>query len=55
MLVDPENPSQLARAVDEFFTSRDHPAMEQAAAAGAQRYSWAEYGALFARLVSEIG
>lgn len=55
MLVDPENPSQLARAVDEFFTSRDHPAMEEAAAASAQRYSWAEYGALFARLVSEIG
>jgi D-inositol-3-phosphate glycosyltransferase len=55
MLVDPESPSQLAAAVDEFFTARDRPAMEQAAAASALRYSWEEYGTLFARLVSEIG
>ncbi len=55
MLVDPENPSQLARAVDAFFTVSDRPAMEAAASASARRYSWAEYGALFARLVSEIG
>lgn len=51
ILVPPEDPAALARAVDEFFTARDHVAMEQAAAAGARRYSWAEYGALFARLV----
>ncbi len=54
LLVDSENPSQLAAAVDEFFTSRDRAAMEQAAAASAKRYSWEEYGALFRRLVSEI-
>jgi glycosyltransferase involved in cell wall biosynthesis len=50
ILVPPEDPSALARAVDEFFTSRDRAAMERASAASARRYSWEEYGALFARL-----
>jgi glycosyltransferase involved in cell wall biosynthesis len=50
ILVPPEDASALARAVDEFFTSRDRGAMERAAAASARRYSWEEYGALFERL-----
>jgi glycosyltransferase involved in cell wall biosynthesis len=52
ILVPPEDPSALARAVDEFFTARDRESMERAAAASARRYSWAEYGALLARLVT---
>ncbi len=46
-----EDVGALARAVDEFFTSRDRAAMERAALASAARYSWQEYGRLFARLV----
>jgi glycosyltransferase involved in cell wall biosynthesis len=51
ILIPPEDPSALANAVDEFFTSRDRPAMERAAAASANRYSWPEYAAVFAALV----
>src|SRR5205823_8975275 len=51
ILVPPEDPVALARAIDKFFTSRDRAAMERAAAASAQRYSWPEYAAVFAALV----
>lgn len=51
ILVPPEDPRALANAVDEFFTSRDRAAMEQAAAASAARYSWAEYATVFRDLV----
>ncbi|MEA2339238.1 MAG: hypothetical protein QOE82_3245 [Thermoanaerobaculia bacterium] len=51
ILIPPEDPSALARAVDEFFTTRDRAAMERAAAASAKRYSWPEYAAVFAALV----
>lgn len=53
ILVPPEKPFALAAAVDEFFTSRDRAAMERAAAASAQRYSWAEYARVMSRLVGE--
>src|SRR5581483_1615017 len=52
MLIDTEDPAGLARAVDEFCTSRDRAAMEQAAAESARKYSWKEYANVFARLVS---
>lgn len=52
MLINPEDPHDLARAVDEFFTTRDRAAMEQRAAEAARRYSWAEYAKVFARLVN---
>ena len=52
ILVPPENPDALARAVDEFFTTRDRGAMERAAAESARRYSWQEYGAIMKRLLS---
>jgi glycosyltransferase involved in cell wall biosynthesis len=51
ILVPPEDPSALARAVDEFFTARNRAAMEQSAAASARKYSWTEYAAVFAALV----
>jgi len=51
MLIDPESPHDLARAVDEFFTTRDRAAMERRAAESARRYSWAEYAAVFERLL----
>jgi glycosyltransferase involved in cell wall biosynthesis len=51
MLVPPENPEALARAVDQFFSSSDREGMERAAAESARRYSWAEYGAIMSRLV----
>ncbi|MBV8544962.1 MAG: glycosyltransferase [Acidobacteria bacterium] len=51
ILIPPEDPSALARAVDEFFTSRDRDAMDRAAAASARRYSWPEYAAVFAALL----
>lgn len=53
ILVPPEDPASLARAIDEFFTTRDRSAMELAAAASAGRYSWPEYAAVFAALVDE--
>jgi glycosyltransferase involved in cell wall biosynthesis len=51
ILVPPEDPIALARAVDEFFTTRDCASMEQSAAASARKYSWPEYAAVFAALV----
>ncbi|HEY6892900.1 MAG TPA: glycosyltransferase family 4 protein, partial [Rhodanobacteraceae bacterium] len=51
ILVPPENPDALARAVEEFFTRRDRAAMERAAAESARRYSWQEYGAIMKRLL----
>jgi glycosyltransferase involved in cell wall biosynthesis len=51
ILISPEDPSALANAVDEFFTTRDRAAMERAAAASARRYSWPEYAAVFAALL----
>jgi len=52
MLVAPEDPAALARAVDAFFARGDREAMERAAAASARRFSWAEYGAVLKRLVN---
>ena len=52
MLVPPEDPEALARAIDEFFTTRDRAAMERAAAESARRYSWQEYGAIMKRLLT---
>lgn len=51
IVVPSEDVAALAHAVDEFFLTRDRAAMEQAALAAAARYSWEEYGRLFARLV----
>ena len=51
ILVPPEDPVALARAVDEFFTAHDRVSMEQSAAASARKYSWPEYAAVFAALV----
>jgi len=52
ILVPPEDPAALARAVDEFFTTRNRADMERAAADSARRYSWQEYGAIMNRLLS---
>lgn len=52
MLVPPEDPSALARAVDAFFARDDRAAMERHAAAAARKYSWEEYGALMKRLLA---
>jgi glycosyltransferase involved in cell wall biosynthesis len=52
MLVPPEDPAALARAVDAFFARDDRETMERQAAAAVRKYSWEEYGALMARLVS---
>jgi glycosyltransferase involved in cell wall biosynthesis len=52
MLIPPEDPAALARAVDSFFARSDRAEMERHAAASARKYSWEEYAALFRRLVS---
>jgi glycosyltransferase involved in cell wall biosynthesis len=52
MLVPPEDPAALARAVDAFFARSDREAMERHAAAAARKYSWEEYGALMKRLLA---
>ena len=52
ILIPPEDAVALARAVDEFFSSRDRSAMEVAAAESARRYSWQEYGEIMKRLLS---
>lgn len=51
ILIPPEDPSALAAAIDEFFTTRDRAAMEQGAAASARTYSWPEYAAVLGALV----
>lgn len=53
MLIPPENPRALARAIDAFFARSDRGEMERAAAATARRYSWAEYAAVFRTLVGD--
>ncbi|HEU4889235.1 MAG TPA: glycosyltransferase [Thermoanaerobaculia bacterium] len=52
MLVPPEDPSALARAVDAFFARTDRATMGRHAAAAARKYSWEEYGALMKRLLA---
>jgi glycosyltransferase involved in cell wall biosynthesis len=52
MLVPPEDPAALARAIDVFFARDDHPAMERGAAESARQYSWEEYGRVFRDLVT---
>jgi glycosyltransferase involved in cell wall biosynthesis len=51
ILVPPEDPAALAKAVDEFFTRRNRTDMERAAAESARRYSWEEYGRIFETLL----
>jgi glycosyltransferase involved in cell wall biosynthesis len=52
MLVPPEDPAALAKAIDAFFARDDRDAMERHAAESARRYSWAEYGRLFSELAT---
>jgi glycosyltransferase involved in cell wall biosynthesis len=52
MLVPPEDPSALAKAVDAFFARDDRAVMERHAAASARKYSWEEYGVLMKRLLA---
>ena len=52
MLVPPEDPAALARALDAFFARGDRESMERRSAQSARKYSWQEYGALFRRLVT---
>lgn len=51
MLVPPEDPVALAKAIDAFFSREDREIMERRAAESARKYSWKEYGELFAGLV----
>ncbi|MGN6184849.1 MAG: glycosyltransferase family 4 protein [Thermoanaerobaculia bacterium] len=52
LLVEPENPAALAKAIDAFFARDDRESMERHAAASARKYSWTEYGRLFRDLVN---
>ncbi|MBV9494676.1 MAG: glycosyltransferase family 4 protein [Acidobacteria bacterium] len=52
MLIPPEDPAALGKAIDRFFARNDREAMERHAAASARKYSWEEYAALFRRLLS---
>jgi glycosyltransferase involved in cell wall biosynthesis len=52
MLIPPEDPAALAKAIDAFFAREDRVTMERHAAEAARRYSWEEYGALMKRLVA---
>ncbi|HEY0142275.1 MAG TPA: glycosyltransferase [Thermoanaerobaculia bacterium] len=52
MLVPPEDPVALAKALDAFFARDDGETMERRSAESARKYSWQEYGALFRRLVT---
>ncbi|HYC62510.1 MAG TPA: glycosyltransferase family 4 protein [Thermoanaerobaculia bacterium] len=52
MLVPPEDPVALAKAIDAFFARDDRATMERHAAAAARKYSWEEYGTLMKRLLA---
>jgi glycosyltransferase involved in cell wall biosynthesis len=51
MLIPPDDPHALARAVDAFFAIDDRSSFEREAAESARRYSWEEYGRVFGRLL----
>jgi glycosyltransferase involved in cell wall biosynthesis len=51
MLVPPEDPPALARAIDTFFALADRSSFEGRAADSARRYSWEEYGRVLSRLL----
>jgi glycosyltransferase involved in cell wall biosynthesis len=51
LLIPPEDPEALARAIDRFFTVSDRGALERGAAASAAKFSWEDYGKLFTSLV----
>jgi glycosyltransferase involved in cell wall biosynthesis len=55
LLIPPEDPRALARAVERFFAEGDRARWSRAAAESAARYSWSEYGALFRRLIAPEG
>jgi glycosyltransferase involved in cell wall biosynthesis len=52
MLIPPESPEALAKAVEAFFARTDREAMDRHSAAAARKYSWEEYGAVYRRLVA---
>ncbi len=52
MLVPPEDPAALAKAIDAFFARTDREELDRHAADSARKYSWQEYSALFRRLVA---
>lgn len=52
MLFPSEDHVALARRIDEFFARTDRAELERRAADAARKYSWAEYGQLFRRLVA---
>ncbi len=52
LLVPPESPIEIARAVDRFFLEADRGAMEREAATAAATYSWREYAGHIAAVSS---
>lgn len=50
MLIPPESPTAIARAIDRFF-SGDRDALERGAAESARKYSWERYGSAMGALV----
>lgn len=52
-LVPPEDPAELARAVDRFFSTADRAQFEEEARRSAQVHSWEDYGNLLSRLVRQ--
>jgi len=52
LLIPPESPPALARAVNWFFAKADRAAMERAAGESARKYSWEEYASVVATLLT---
>jgi len=52
LLVPPDDPHALAKAIDDFFARDDRATLEARAAESARKYSWPEYARVFERLVS---
>ena len=52
LLVPPDDPHALAKAIDDFFARDDRATLERRAAESARKYSWPEYARVFERLVS---
>ena len=52
LLVPPDDPHALAKAVDDFFARDDRAMLEARAAESARKYSWPEYARVFERLIS---
>jgi glycosyltransferase involved in cell wall biosynthesis len=53
-LVAPENPAELAGAINRYFAAADRAALREGARQSARKYSWEEYGSRIAERIAPL-